>query len=111
MKPEKSLTVGKKKSGGRNHDGRMTVRRRGVDTSKLIVSSISKEIAKEQLLLSQFNMTQKNAFIALIAYEDGEKRYVIAQNGMKKVKRLFQRIQLRLEIGNTMKLKTSHWEL
>ena len=29
VKPEKSLTVGKKKSGGRNHDGRMTVRRRG----------------------------------------------------------------------------------
>src|SRR5690625_8039154 len=79
VKPEKSLTVGKKKSGGRNNGGRMSVRRRGVGHTqayRIIDFNRDREgAATVEPIQCDPNRT---AFIALIAYEDGQKWYVIA---------------------------------
>lgn len=84
-KPEKSLTAGKIKSGGRNAVGRMTMRHRGGGHKKKYriidfkrdkdgVPAVVKHIAYDP---------NRTAFIALLAYADGEKRYIIAPNGLK----------------------------
>ena len=83
--PEKSLVTKKKKSGGRNNDGRMTMRYMGgghkqkyrvVDfkRDKHGVPATVKSIEYEP---------NRSAHIALLYYADGEKRYIIAPNGLK----------------------------
>lgn len=83
--PEKSLLAPTKSSGGRNNAGKMTVRQRGgghkrryriVDfkRDKDGISGIIKTIEYDP---------NRSAFIALIFYPDGEKRYIIAPNGVK----------------------------
>ncbi|NLB11423.1 50S ribosomal protein L2 [bacterium] len=106
VKPEKSLTVGKKKSGGRNHDGKMTVRKRGgghKQSYRIIDFKRDREGAATVESI-QYD-PNRTAFIALISYEDGEKRYVIAQNGMQKGQTIVSADSAAPEIGNTMKLK------
>ena len=82
--PEKSLTESLSSSGGRNHHGRITVRRRGgghkrkyriVDfkRNKLDVPAIVKEIEYDP---------NRSANIALVFYEDGEKRYILHPKGL-----------------------------
>src|SRR5699024_6768758 len=84
-KPEKSFMNVRKRSGGRNHRGKMTVRNIGgghkrryrVIDFKRDTNDVSAEI------LSIEYDPNRSAFIALVEYEGGEKKYVIAQNGMK----------------------------
>lgn len=82
--PEKSLTEPLKRSGGRNHHGRITVRRRGgghkrryrkVDfrRNKHGVKGVVAEIEYDP---------NRSALIALVHYEDGEKRYILYVRGM-----------------------------
>ena len=82
--PEKSLTESLSSSGGRNHHGHVTVRRRGgghkrkyriVDfkRNKLDVPGIVKQIEYDP---------NRSANIALIFYEDGEKRYILHPKGL-----------------------------
>jgi large subunit ribosomal protein L2 len=83
--PEKSLVAPMKKSGGRNNDGRMTMRYMGgghkqryriIDfkRDKHEVPATVKEIEYDP---------NRTAHIALLFYADGEKRYIIAPNGLK----------------------------
>lgn len=106
VKPEKSLTVGKKKSGGRNHSGKMTMRHIGgghKQSYRIIDFKRDRDgVATVESIQYDPNRT---AFIALIAYEDGEKRYVIAQNGLKKGQTIEVGDNVAPEVGNTMKLK------
>jgi len=106
VKPEKSLTVGKKKSGGRNHSGKMTMRYIGgghKQSYRIIDFKRDREgVATVESIQYDPNRT---AFIALISYEDGEKRYVIAQNGLKKGQTIESGDSVAPEVGNTMKLK------
>ncbi len=84
-RPEKSLTKGKKSSGGRNNKGKMTMRYLGgghkrkyreIDfkRNKFGVPATVKAIEYDP---------NRNARIALLYYVDGEKRYIIAPNGLK----------------------------
>src|SRR5690625_5015587 len=85
VKCEKSIKVGKKKSVGRNYDGRMTVRRRGGGHKQAYrIIDFKRDREGAATIESIQYDPNRTAFIALIAYEVGEKRYVIAQNGMKK---------------------------
>jgi large subunit ribosomal protein L2 len=106
VKPEKSLTVGKKRSGGRNHSGKMTMRYIGgghKQSYRIIDFKRDREgVATVESIQYDPNRT---AFIALISYEDGEKRYVIAQNGLKKGQTIEAGDNVAPEVGNTMKLK------
>lgn len=106
VKPEKSLTVGKKRSGGRNHSGKMTMRYigGGHKQSYRIIDFKRDREGTATVESIQYD-PNRTAFIALIAYEDGEKRYVIAQNGLKKGQTIEAGDNVAPEVGNTMKLK------
>lgn len=106
VKPEKSLTVGKNKSGGRNHSGKMTMRYigGGHKQSYRIIDFKREREGAATVESIQYD-PNRTAFIALIAYEDGEKRYVIAQNGLKKGQTVVSGEGATPDVGNTMKLK------
>ena len=84
-KPEKSLVVGLKKSGGRNHDGKMTVRQRGGGHKRkyrIIDFKRNKEGVPGEVKTIEYD-PNRSAFIALLEYADGEKAYIIAPQGLK----------------------------
>jgi len=84
-KPEKSLTSGHGKSGGRNHDGKMTVRQRGGGHKRkyrVIDFKRDKEGVQGTIMTVEYD-PNRSAFINLVEYTDGEKRYIIAPKGMQ----------------------------
>ncbi len=84
-KPEKSLLAPLKKSGGRNSSGRMTVRYKGGGHKRryrIIDFKRDKEGMPAAVKTIEYD-PNRTAFIALVEYEDGEKRYIIAPNGLK----------------------------
>ena len=84
-KPEKSLVKGKTKSGGRNNSGRMTMRYVGGGHKKLyrVVDFKRDKHGIPATVKSIEYDPNRTAFIALLSYADGDKRYAIAQNGLK----------------------------
>ena len=84
-KPEKSLTVGIKKSGGRNQTGKMTMRYTGGGHKKKyrIIDFKRNKFNVEATVKTVEYDPNRTAFIALLEYADGEKRYIIAPNGIK----------------------------
>ena len=84
-KPEKSLTTSLKKTGGRNNQGRMTARYRGGGHKRryrIIDFKRSKDEMSATVQTIEYD-PNRTAWIALVQYEDGEKRYIIAPNGLK----------------------------
>ena len=83
-KPFKGLTVGLKKSGGRNHDGKMTVRNiGGGHKKKYRIIDFKREIEGTIGVVQTIEYDpNRTAYIALVEYSDGEKRYIIAPNGL-----------------------------
>ncbi len=84
-KPEKSLTEPKKRSGGRNHHGRITVRRRGGGNKRRyrkVDFKRRKHGVQGRIAEIEYD-PNRSAFISLIQYEDGEKSYVLYVRGMK----------------------------
>ena len=83
--PEKSLVESLKTNSGRNSYGRITVRHRGGgNRRKYRVIDFKREKAgvPAQVLTLEYD-PNRSAHIALVQYEDGEKRYIIAHNGLK----------------------------
>ena len=78
--PEKTLTEGLTKSGGRNNTGRITARRRGGGHKRLYrVVDFKRRKADVPGTVERLEYDpNRTAFIALIAYEDGEKAYILA---------------------------------
>ena len=84
-KPEKSLVVGLSKSGGRNHDGKMTVRQRGGGHKRkyrIIDFKRNKEGVPAEVKTIEYD-PNRTAFIALLEYADGEKAYMLAPQGLQ----------------------------
>jgi len=82
--PEKSLTEPLKRSGGRNHHGRITVRRRGGGNKRRyrkVDFKRNKHGAKGRIAEIEYD-PNRSALIALVHYEDGEKRYILYVRGM-----------------------------
>ena len=84
-KPEKSLLRSYKKSGGRNNNGRMTMRYKGGGHKKryrLIDFTRNKKDVEAEVKTVEYD-PNRSAFISLIEYKDGEKSYIIAPTGIK----------------------------
>ncbi|MCM1022835.1 MAG: 50S ribosomal protein L2 [Prevotella sp.] len=82
--PEKSLLAPLKKTAGRNSYGRITVRHRGGGNRRkyrIIDFKRDKQGMNANVLTLEYD-PNRSAFIALVQYEDGEKRYIIAPNGL-----------------------------
>ena len=83
--PEKSLLEPLKKNSGRNSYGRITVRHRGGGNRRkyrVIDFKRDKEAMNATVLTLEYD-PNRSAFIALVQYEDGEKRYILAPHGLK----------------------------
>jgi len=84
-KPEKSLTTSLKKKGGRNNEGHRTVRHRGGGHKRryrIIDFKRQKDGIKATVQTIEYD-PNRSCWISLLKYEDGEKRYIIAPNGIK----------------------------
>ena len=84
-RPEPSLTEPLKKSSGRNSYGRITVRHRGGGNKKKyrIIDFKRDKMDMEATVLQLEYDPNRSANIALVQYEDGEKRYILAPEGLK----------------------------
>ena len=105
-KPEKSLLAPLKKSGGRNSQGKMTIRQKG-GGHKRRYRVIDFKRDKQDVLASVKSIEydpNRTAFIALLEYADGEKRYVIAQNGLEVDQQISSGSSVAPEIGNALPL-------
>ncbi|WP_440881852.1 50S ribosomal protein L2 [Tenacibaculum sp. C7A-26P2] len=105
-KPEKSLIASKKRSGGRNNQGRMTTRNIGGGHKKkyrIIDFKRDKDGVPATVKTIEYD-PNRTAFIALVVYADGEKRYVIAQNGLKVGQTIVSGKEASPDLGNAMYL-------
>ena len=85
VEPEKSLLEKKSKNSGRNSYGRITVRHRGGGNRqkyRIIDFKRDKRGIPATVATLEYD-PNRSAFIALLKYEDGEKRYIVAPNGLK----------------------------
>ncbi|WP_299129603.1 50S ribosomal protein L2 [uncultured Winogradskyella sp.] len=106
-KPEKSLLAPKKRTGGRNSQGKMTMRYKGGGHKKkyrIIDFKRNKTGVPAEVKSIEYD-PNRTAFIALLNYQDGEKRYVIAQNGLQVGQKIVSgESGIAPEIGNAMPL-------
>lgn len=104
--PEKSLTVGKKSSGGRNSEGHLTTRYLGGGHKRkyrVIDFKRNKDGIPATVKTIEYD-PNRSARIALLFYADGEKRYIIAPNGLEVGAKLESGENAAPEIGNTLPL-------
>ena len=104
--PEKSLLVPRKSTGGRNNRGKMTVRYRGGGHKRryrLVDFKRNKFDILSEVKSIEYD-PNRSAFIALLEYEDGEKRYIIAQNGLKIGQTISSGEKAVPEVGNALRL-------
>jgi large subunit ribosomal protein L2 len=106
-KPEKSLIVPLKKKGGRNNQGKITVRHRGGGSKRMLrIIDFKRDrvgIAGEVIAIEYD--PNRSARIALIEYEDGEKRYIIAPVGIKVGAKIQAGEDAEIKVGNSMPLR------
>ena len=106
-KPEKSLLAPKKRSGGRNSQGKMTMRYKGGGHKKryrVIDFKRNKAGIPAEVASIEYD-PNRTAFIALLNYQDGEKRYIVAQNGLQVGQNVVSGTSgVAPEIGNAMPL-------
>jgi large subunit ribosomal protein L2 len=106
-KPEKSLLAPIKKSGGRNSQGKMTMRYKGGGHKRryrVIDFKRDKQGIPATVASIEYD-PNRTAFIALLNYQDGEKRYIIAQNGLQVDQNVVSSNEAASpEIGNAMPL-------
>src|SRR5690606_20840096 len=104
-KPEKSLIAPHKKSGGRNSQGKMTMRYLGGGHKRkyrIIDFKRNKPGIPAEVKSIEYD-PNRIAFIALLNYQDGEKRYSVAQNGLQVGQTVVSGIEgIAPEIGNAM---------
>ena len=106
VKPEKSLVVKLKKTAGRNSYGRITVRHRGGgNKSKYRVIDFKRDkVDMPATVMTLEYDPNRTAYIALVQYEDGEKRYIIAPNELKVGDVVLSSDKADIKPGNTLPL-------
>jgi large subunit ribosomal protein L2 len=104
--PEKSLLAPIKSSGGRNHSGKMTMRYIGGGHKRMyrIIDFLREKENMQATVKTVEYDPNRNARIALVVYSDGEKRYIIAPNGLKVGQVVESGRGVAPEIGNTLYL-------
>src|SRR6187397_2835946 len=104
--PEKSLTVGKRRAHGRNHHGVITAKHRGGGNKKLY-RFIDFKRAKDGITATVQAIEydpNRSVFIALVQYDDGEKSYILAPNGLQVGAKLMSGPTAEPELGNCLPL-------
>ncbi len=105
--PEKSLLIPLKKTGGRNNKGRVTARHRGGGHKRfyrMIDFKRDKHEIPARVASIEYD-PNRSANIALLHYVDGEKRYILAPNGLKVDDRVVSGENADVRVGNAMPIK------
>ena len=105
--PEKSLVVTLKKKGGRNNQGKITVRHRGGGAKRkyrIIDFKRDKDGVVGTVSSIEYD-PNRSANIALIKYADGEKRYIIAPKGIKAGDKIESGANADIKVGNALPLE------
>ena len=105
-RPEKSLTVRYKKKGGRNNQGKITARHRGGGHKRLyrlIDFRRDKDGCSAQVTHIEYD-PNRSCRIALLEYADGEKRYILAPEGLKAGMSVESGASVEPVVGNCMPL-------
>ena len=102
--PEKSLTVTIKKNGGRNNQGKITVRHHGGGEKRKyrIIDFKRNKFDIEGVVASIEYDPNRSANIALINYVDGEKRYIIAPKNLKVGEKVVSGENVDIKVGNAL---------
>jgi large subunit ribosomal protein L2 len=105
-KPEKSLIAPLKKSGGRNDTGKMTMRNRGGGHKRRyrIIDFKRNKFEQAEVMTLEYD-PNRTAFISLVQYEDGEKRYIIAPKGLKVGQKISSGTGSSPDLGNALPLQ------
>ena len=106
-KPEKSLTERLVKKGGRNQQGKLTVRHQGGGHKRLyrvIDFKRNKDGIPARVATIEYD-PNRSARIALLNYVDGEKRYILAPNGLKVGDKVVSGPDSDIKVGNALPLK------
>lgn len=105
-KPEKSLVTSLKKMGGRNFQGRLTVRHQGGGHKRLyriIDFKRNKDGVPARVATIEYD-PNRSARIALLNYFDGEKRYILAPDGLKVGDKVVSGADADIKVGNALPL-------
>lgn len=105
--PEKSLLVSKKRTGGRNAQGKITVRHIGGGAKqkyRLIDFKRNKDGIPAKVATVEYD-PNRSAYIALVVYNDGEKRYIIAPVGLKVGDVVVSGADSDIKVGNCLPIK------
>ncbi len=105
--PEKSLVVHIKKTAGRNNQGKITVRHIGGGTKKkyrIIDFKRNKDGIPAKVVAIEYD-PNRTANIALLTYADGEKRYILAPNGLKVGDTVMSGENAEVRVGNALAMK------
>ncbi|WP_297435167.1 50S ribosomal protein L2 [uncultured Clostridium sp.] len=105
--PEKSLLVSMKRKAGRNSQGKITVRHRGGGAKRkyrIIDFKRNKDGIPAKVATIEYD-PMRSAYISLVVYADGEKRYILAPLGLKVGDVLVSGEGSDIKSGNAMKLK------
>ena len=105
--PERSLVVSLKKNSGRNSYGRITVRHRGGGYKikyRLIDFKRDKDGVPGKVTAIEYD-PNRTAFIALVMYADGEKRYILAPNDLKVGDSVMSGEGADIKVGNALPIK------
>lgn len=106
-KPEKSLLSPRKKTGGRNNQGKITLRFRG-GGSKKMYRQIDFKRQKDGVVATVVSIEydpNRSARIALLQYEDGVKTYILAPDGLKAGDKVVSGAECEPKIGNCMPMR------
>lgn len=104
--PEKSLLVEKKKYAGRNNNGRITVRHRGGGNRvkyRIIDFKRNKDNIPAKVVGIEYD-PNRSAYIALLSYADGEKRYILAPKGLNAGDTVMSGSNVEIKVGNCLPL-------
>ena len=106
-RPEKSLLEPKRKSGGRNNQGIVTSRFRGGGHKRLyrVIDFKRKKDGVTATVLQVEYDPNRSARIALLQYEDGEKTYILAPEGLKKDDKVASGEDVEPRVGNCLPLR------
>lgn len=108
VKPEKSLLRPQKSKAGRNAHGRITVRHRGGGVKRHYRVVDFKRVDKAGVPAVVHSIQydpNRTAFIALLHYKDGEKRYILAPAGLKKGDEVVAGEKVKVKTGNRMQIQ------
>ncbi|WP_447970541.1 50S ribosomal protein L2 [Nitrospira sp. M1] len=105
-RPEKGLTESLAKSGGRNNRGRVTSRFRGGGHKRLYrkIDFKRDKVGVEAKVISIEYDPNRSARIALLCYKDGEKRYILAPDGLNVGGRVYAGVGSEIRVGNALPL-------